>query len=278
MNAGGIRLIARLLVVSCVLLLGPSRAWAQERVVGGNAAVAGWCNDFGASSSPLRALVIGNASYSSVLGTLQNPTLDADRVSLALSADGFGGTVCKNLPTAVMNRVFALFEMSLHANEVALFYYSGHGSAIGSDNSLYGTDYDCQQVTKTVRLSTLVDDLNQRDGSDSLNILLIDACRSTANGVKSAQAEWFLPVGYAEGLYVAFSTAPYTTASDGLAGSGSPFAIAFASAITSSSGVELDMAVRATRKDVLLATSNRQRVWVTHSIVGSFSFKTAAAL
>lgn len=169
------------------------------------------------------ALIIGNGDYVEIT-KLKNPKNDAKLIGDTLRAIGFQVISRYDVTQAGMETAFREFAKTLGPNSVALFYYAGHGLQIGGKNYLVPTDYNAQQ--KVGGLWDVGAALDSISGKSRMNIIVLDSCRDTPKGFyESLQGN----PGFTEfrntpdGTFVAFSTSPGKTASDG-SGENSPYA------------------------------------------------------
>ncbi|HEX4298654.1 MAG TPA: caspase family protein, partial [Devosia sp.] len=93
----------------------------------------------GAWASGRVALVVGNGSYAT-LGTLANPTNDAEDIAATLRGMGFQVTVADNADERGFTELLSNFATAATDADVALFYYSGHGLQYRSENYLVPVD------------------------------------------------------------------------------------------------------------------------------------------
>ena len=131
------------------------------------------------------ALVIGNGNYTG-LTRLSNPVNDADDISAALEYLGF--TVDKilngnqdQMESAVLRLKKKLSESS---DAYGFFFYAGHGVQSGGENFLIPVDANIPGENylrnRAVSVQTILDDLN--DAGNSLNVVVLDACRDNPFG------------------------------------------------------------------------------------------------
>ena len=123
------------------------------------------------------ALVIGNSAYQNT-PELKNPKNDATDMAASLRRLGFEVFEGHDLDKRSMERMIRQFGVKLSGADLALFFYAGHGVAIGGQNYLVPVD---------ARLSsegdadfeglplTLV--LKQMEREAKTSIVLLDACR-----------------------------------------------------------------------------------------------------
>lgn len=110
---------------------------------------------------------------------------------------------------------------------VAIFYFAGHGEMVNYQDSLILKNAKRSHLGETILLkhSLQVDTIlkNMRAAGNQMNILILDACRTTSRGIAEPQ-EVKLKVPYQS--FIAYSTSVGCGASDGVPGGHSPFAAA----------------------------------------------------
>ena len=166
------------------------------------------------------ALVIGNAAYAN--NPLANPEGDARLIEATLDELGFDEVVREtNLGTlsALRGAVRALGRQ-LSANDLAFFYYSGHGlQAPGGDrgetqNYLLPTGYDWETPLDEVEDSALsFEQVKRILGGAQLRVMVLDACRKYKLG-KSDGGGGLAPTVAARGELIAYATEPDAVATD----------------------------------------------------------------
>src|SRR5437762_1031230 len=92
-----------------------------------------------ASYARRRALVIGNASYSS--SPLKNPLHDAQDMAAKLVAFGFSVDLVLDADQAHLATAVLGFSQNLRPSDVALLYYSGHGFQMHGENYMDPTSF-----------------------------------------------------------------------------------------------------------------------------------------
>ena len=131
------------------------------------------------------ALVIGNGNYTG-LAPLTNPVNDANDIAAILQHLGF--TVDKILngnQDQMESAVSRLRDrLSESTNSYGFFFYAGHGVQSGGENFLIPVDANIPGENylrnRAVSVQTLLDDLN--DAGNSLNVIVLDACRDNPFG------------------------------------------------------------------------------------------------
>lgn len=160
------------------------------------------------------ALVIGNANYDSIQ-PLINPVRDATKMTRSLRKLGFKVIYVENANQDIMERAFRFFGQQLRKaskksraeDNVALFYYSGHGAQYNGNNYLISVDAAIssnrdQLFKKTnngiVPLTSLYKEINAVD--DTMNIFILDACRDNPLIAKNEEGEGYMTRNIGKGL------------------------------------------------------------------------------
>jgi Caspase domain len=178
---------------------------------------------------PRVALVIGNAKYEAAAGALRNPRRDAKAMAATLRALGFEVTEKHNLTRDALLKAMMSFRDRLSGQEVALFYYAGHGLSVGGANYLLPiqSGYQPGQLdaaglrllaeTRLFNAEQAVADM--KTGGAVCNLVILDACRNTPL-VQTGTERVVRGGGLAEmhppaGSLIAFSTDAGAVAQDG---------------------------------------------------------------
>lgn len=217
------------------------------------------------------ALVLGNSDYAH-LGYLPNAAQDAQDVSDALRALEFEVFEGIDLTRKQIGRLVLRVMSRLDEDDLALFYYAGHGIQFGSQNYILPVDASGtteEKVQKSaIRLQSIIEDIEQRA---SRNVVIMDACRDNpfAQGLDEP-LQSMAATGLAElkgGLstFIAFATEPGMAASDG-AGRNSPFTGALLRYINDEEK-DVHELMRKVRIDVVEATNNAQTPWESSSLL-----------
>lgn len=212
------------------------------------------------------ALVVANAAYAEA--PLNNPTVDAELVRTALSRMGFAVTVVKDADLKAFALALQDFYEQARGADLALFYFAGHGFAIngplGAQNYLMSTSADV-----TARLDVLVraqgialdEIIASLSDAAKVSLVFVDACRNDprlSRGGRSGRGLTRLADIGAKSMFVGLSTRLGDLAEDGAAGTGSPFARAFAEFMPTP-GLRVDDAFRQLRAAVVHETGGAQR-------------------
>ena len=177
-----------------------------------------------ASAERRLALVIGNDTYES-LPRLARARADADAVAGALTAIGFEVILEKDATRRGFNRRLADLEARIKAGDTVLFFFAGHGVAIGSDNVLLPVDLPKPQAGEESLVreeGILVDSIVARLQSKGAlaSFLILDACRDNpfaATGTRSiGQSRGLTRIEAPKGVFVLYSAGLGQTALDSL--------------------------------------------------------------
>lgn len=224
------------------------------------------------------AFVVGNGSYKNV-AQLPNPPIDAKAMASTLRNVGFEVIEGSNLSRDQMTEKLLDFGRKAQGSDVALFYYAGHGIAVGGTNYLLPVDADIKSEMD-VKLGAAINidlTLEQTMGDAKVKLVFLDACRDNpfAAKIKSNSATRSVNVqsGLAEmksgeGTLIAFATGPGQTALDGQEGNNSPFTRALIDNITKP-GVEIQQAMTSVRAQVNEETHKGQLPWGHTNLIGA---------
>ncbi|MGY4351880.1 putative caspase-like protein [Bradyrhizobium sp. GM7.3] len=224
------------------------------------------------------AFVVGNGTYKNV-AQLPNPPIDAKAMAATLRNVGFEVIEGSNLSRDQMTEKLLDFGRKAQGSDVAVFYYAGHGIAVGGSNYLLPVDADIKSEMD-VKLGAAINidlTLEQTMGDAKVKLVFLDACRDNpfAAKIKSNSATRSVNVqsGLAEmksgeGTLIAFATGPGQTALDGQEGNNSPFTRALIDNITKP-GVEIQQAMTSVRAQVNEETHKGQLPWGHTNLTGA---------
>ena len=219
------------------------------------------------------ALIIGNSFYNS-LPKLQNPSNDAQSMRRALIESNFDTTVYENLDLKGMQDALRTFGNRLNKDTVGLFYFAGHGMEFEGENYLVPVNENIvkpyELATAAISMKLVTNTLKYAD--NEMSLVIVDACRNSGLGDSRGVGDGFAVTRAAEGMYIAFSTAPGMAALDG-EGNNSPYTKYLSQAITESNGESLETLFKKVRADVMRETEGRQIPWENSSLLGEFRFK-----
>lgn len=217
------------------------------------------------------ALVIGNGNYAE--SPLKNPVNDAEDMAAALQSLGFTVVKKTNADKRVMIAAMDEFYNLLRTSDVGLFFYAGHGIQVDGRNYLIPVDAKVQTETdvefESVDAGRLLGKMET--AGNRTNIIILDACRNNpfARSFRS-QTRGLARMDAPKGSYVAFSTAPGSTAADGTGRNGL-FTENLLKNIRTPS-LKIEDVMKLTRAAVASATSDQQMAWDSSSLLGDFFF------
>lgn len=216
------------------------------------------------------ALVVANGDYAHA-GSLKNPVNDGRLVATALKTAGFQIVDADpNLGIGPFRDALRRFRSNAAGAQVALVYYAGHGIEARGKNWLIPTDAVLQQDAdldyEAIDLDLV---LSATEGAD-MRVVVLDACRNNPFGhtwrrTQRAVGEGLAPIDV-DDVLVIYSAGPGQTASDGR-GANSPFAEALARRLPQP-GLAIQLLGGLVRDDVLRATGDKQRPFISASITG----------
>ena len=156
------------------------------------------------------ALLIGNDAYTN-LNSLANPVNDVATFSKVLKLLDFEVTVKTNITSKTdFQETVANFRDTIDPRDTVLFYFSGHGVQIDSQNYLVPTEASerSEAILKdgSVNVNYILDELN--DVSDTTNILILDACRNApefTKALRSTSSRSGLAILEATGTIISYS-------------------------------------------------------------------------
>jgi uncharacterized caspase-like protein len=232
------------------------------------------------------AFVVGNGAYKNVT-PLPNPPIDAKSMAGVLRNAGFDVVEGINLTRDKMTERLLEFGKKTQGADVAVFFYAGHGVAVGGTNYLLPVDADIKSEMD-VKLGNAINidvTLDQTMNDAKVKLVFLDACRDNpfANNIKNSAGTRSVSVqkGLAEmssgeGTLIAFATGPGQTALDGQEGTNSPFTRALMANITQP-GVEIQQAMTQVRAQVNEETNKGQLPWGHTNLIGAVYLNPVAA-
>jgi uncharacterized caspase-like protein len=231
-----------------------------------------WPQEVSPVGGPHRvALVIGNNAYPAA--PLKNAVNDAVAVAAALNKHGFAVQKQTDVTLDALERAINQFLSTVKVGDVALVYYSGHGMQIDGDNYIIPTSFAPKDEIDAKHTSYSVDRLMERlaERDPRLNLLILDACRDNPFHPTRSQAKGWAPVNTGWGTFVAFATAPGSTASDNPGGGNGLFTSKLIGALDQP-GWSLDAIFSWVRKQVFFESKGQQLPWTSSSVIGDFFF------
>jgi uncharacterized caspase-like protein len=233
-----------------------------------------------AAHAARKAFVVGNSRYEHTT-SLPNPANDARDLSQRLEQLGYRVTLALDANRTELLGQFQAFARSLTLDDVALFYFAGHGVQIGGDNYLFPVDARVEREedarTRLVPLNPILADLSRLTRN---RLVILDACRNNPYAEQIAQSQAARSAGGASrglarvyagvGSYIAFSTQPGNVALDG-DGRNSPFTRALLDNIAEPRA-DVHAVMRRVRASVQAATREQQLPWENSSLIEEIGF------
>lgn len=227
------------------------------------------------------ALVIGNSAYAHA-NPLPNAAQDARDMAARLTEIGFAVYSGIDLTRDDTLALVAEFAQALQPDDLALFFYAGHGAQVGAENYVIPIDAaptdELSLIDASVKLQSILRTMELR--SDQ-RIVILDACRNNpfveklaSRDVSGGVARGLAKVEAGVGSFIAFSTQPGNVALDG-AGRNSPFTTALLAHI-GEPGQDIHAVMREVRADVVAGTNQSQVPWENSSLVSEVFLASAA--
>jgi uncharacterized caspase-like protein len=224
------------------------------------------------------ALVIGNAAYTAG-STLKNPVNDARDIATRFQELGFDKViVVTDADLREMESALNNFAKELRAGSVGVFYYAGHGMQSQGENYLIPVDAQIQSEAdiryESLALGKVLGRMEDTD--NQVNIVILDACRDNpfSRGWRSSGSQGLVEVR-AEGMLIAYATAPGDVAADGKGRNGT-----FTGALLKgmrTPGQDIVLMMREVRRTVKRETGGQQVPWVSTSLDNNFAFLSPSA-
>lgn len=225
------------------------------------------------------ALVIGNGAYTKV-PQLPNPPHDAAAMADMLRRTGFEIVESKtDIGVEAMRRALRDFSDEVRDADIAVVFYAGHGMEINGTNYLIPVDAtiarDVDVEDEAVPLDRV---LRTIEPARRLQLVILDSCRdnpfvrsmrrtlSASRSVRSGHGD-IDERSLSPNTLVAYAQKAGATAEDG-AGADSPYTMALLKHLPTP-GLDIELALRRVRDEVLKATKNQQEPFKYGSLGGS---------
>ena len=228
----------------------------------------------GQGSGRRLALVVGNDAYRAQ-SALRNAVNDARAVTSALGEVGFSVTRVENADRARLTSALSSFAGSLRADDVALFYFAGHGVQVDGVNYLMPTDYVGQSSAALRFDAVSASDVQEMLRPARVAMLVFDACRN--NPYRGERGGTGLAPMEARGTLVAYAAGAGEVAADAAPGaSNGLFTSKFVKALRSPGLTATDL-FRRVRRDVYEASNAEQWPAVYDDLLSDFVFRPSAS-
>ncbi len=197
---------------------------------------------------------------------------DAQDISSVLQGLGFAVQTKIDVNHRQMDEAVKEFVQKIQNGDVALFYFSGHGSQVKGENYLLPVGgsiesesdvyYDAVSVGRI--LAKLVESRNK------INIVILDACRNNPFKGFRSTSKGLSPMDAPVGTFIAYATAPGSVAADGT-DRNSPYAKHLMQALKSK-GIKIEDVFKQVLREVRKETEGNQVPWIASSLQDEFWF------
>ena len=216
------------------------------------------------------ALVIGNESYSA--SPLVNPVNDARAVSVALAEVGFSVTRMEDATRLEMASAIARFAGHVNGDDVAFFYYAGHGIEADRENYLIPTDYTGRSEEAARLQGISASDVQEALASARVAMLVLDACRD--NPYRGTRGGGGLAPMEARGTLIAYAAGAGEQALDESDVENGLFTAKFLDALEQP-GLTATELFQRVRREVHAASDEQQWPAVYDDLLADFVFRAA---
>src|SRR5215475_13361890 len=225
------------------------------------------------------ALVIGNATYTKV-ARLDNPKNDAAAMEAMFKAAAFTSVVRLNdLGVTAMKRALRDFSDTAQDADIAVVFYAGHGIEVAGVNYLIPIDAVLERDVDVQDEAVSLDRISQvLEPVKRLRLIILDACRDNpfARSMRRTIATRSVRSGYGEiderslppNTLVAYAQRAGFTAEDGVGSNNTPYSAALIKHLPTP-GLDIELALRRVRDEVLRATKNKQDPFKYGSLGGA---------
>ena len=219
------------------------------------------------------ALVIGNNAYPGA--ALKNAVSDARAMSARFTDLGFEVVLRTDTSRADLVAAVQLFGQKLKGGAVGLFYFAGHGVQVRGKNFLLPIDAAPDNEASIPATALDIDQLLAQIQPARLNVVILDACRSSAvdRQRRNAGQNCLAPISVPTGSLLAYATTPGKIADDGR-GSNGLYAQELLNALDVP-GLKVEEVFKRARIDVLNTSGNQQIPWESSSLTDEFVFRPA---
>jgi len=171
------------------------------------------------TSQTRKAIVIGMNDYGE--GRSLNNTLnDADDMAEVLTQLGFEVTLLKNNDLRNLKTNLDDWYTSIEGNDMAVFYFAGHGMEVNGRNFLIpiGAELNSQTDVEynTLNVNQVLGNMDEK--RVGMKLIILDACRDNPfkrSWTRGGEEKGLAGMNAPRGTYIAFAASPGFTAQDG---------------------------------------------------------------
>ena len=166
-----------------------------------------------------KAIVIGMSDYGAGKN-LSNTLNDADDMANVLNRLGFQVTLLKNNDSRTLKTNLVNWYATIEGNDMAVFYFAGHGMEVNGENYLIPVDAELHSQTDVQYSALNVNQVlgNMDEKQVGLKLLILDACRDNPfkrTWSRGSEEKGLAQMSAPRGTYIAFAASPGFTAHDG---------------------------------------------------------------
>ena len=166
-----------------------------------------------------KAVVIGMSNYGDGRD-LNNTINDANDMFNSLKGLGFEVTLLTNNDLRSFNENLTKWYSTIEGNDMAIFYFAGHGMEVKGENYLIPVGANMSSETDVVYNTLKVNDVleNMDAKKIGMKLVILDACRDNPfkrSWTRGTGSKGLAQVLAPKGTYVAFAASPGSTAQDG---------------------------------------------------------------
>ena len=225
-----------------------------------------------------KAVVIGMSDYGA--GKSLNNTLnDADDMANVLTQLGFKVTLLKNNDLRGLRKNLTDWYNTIEGNDMAIFYFAGHGMEVSGENYLIPVDAALNSQTDVQYSALNVNQVlgNMDEKHVGMKLLILDACRDNPfkrSWNRGDEGKGLAQMAAPKGTFIAFAAAPGATAIDG--GSYNLRNGVFTHYLKQEivkEGISIDHIFTNVSRDVANLTNNTQAPFRNSSLTDIFYFK-----
>jgi hypothetical protein len=219
-----------------------------------------------------KSLVVGIGDYSH-FSPLDNCINDANDIHSFLLGSGFDSTLVLNATQKDFVASIRAFKESITENTISVFFFAGHGLQDDKHNFLVAADSEVKSTLDIKYNCVHADDLLIAKSKNTLNLIILDACRNNpfnngSRGITIGLSRMHAPAG----TLIAFSTSPNSVSLERPDERNGIYTKHLLKNIQAPN-LPVELVFKNTRNDVIKDTNERQVPWEESSLYGEhFSF------
>ena len=218
------------------------------------------------------ALVIGNSAYQGP-AALKNPLNDARALAETLAELDFTVTTVVDVSRDRMASAISTFSQKLTDDDVALFYFAGHGIEVDGRNYLIPTDYN-ERTPQALRFAAIAaTDVVEEMQAARVAMVVLDACRNNPYLDARGSGTGLAPM-QPRGTLIAYATGPGRVAADNPDAANGLFTGKLLDAL-GEPGLTVTEVFRKVRREVYAASAGEQWPSIYDDLLTDFSFSEA---